>query len=84
MGCCTLARVAVPKIITLAVTIGTRFPALQTSPGKVLLVARSHMTSVSACSPSPVTPAPRLAGTRTRTSAIVYCARYKHAGIGSD
>jgi IclR family pca regulon transcriptional regulator len=27
----------VPKIITIAVTIGTRFPALQTSLGKVLL-----------------------------------------------
>src|SRR5690242_13193671 len=34
-----IARVAVPKIITLAVTIGTRFPALQTSLGKVLLAA---------------------------------------------
>lgn len=32
-----VARVAVPKIITLSVTIGTRFPALQTSLGKVLL-----------------------------------------------
>src|SRR5438128_5605800 len=32
-----VARVAVPKIITLAVTIGTRFPALQTSLGKLLL-----------------------------------------------
>src|SRR5215472_143691 len=32
-----VARVAVPKIITIAVTIGTRFPALQTSLGKVLL-----------------------------------------------
>ena len=32
-----VARVAVPKIITLAVTIGTRFPAIQTSLGKVLL-----------------------------------------------
>jgi IclR family pca regulon transcriptional regulator len=31
------ARVAVPSIITLAMTIGTRFPALQTSLGKVLL-----------------------------------------------
>jgi IclR family pca regulon transcriptional regulator len=30
-------RVAVPKIITLQVTIGTRFPALPTSLGKVLL-----------------------------------------------
>ncbi len=34
-----VSRVAVPKIITLAVTIGTRFPALQTSLGKVLLAA---------------------------------------------
>ena len=34
-----VARVAVPKIITLAVTIGTRFPALQTSLGKVQLAA---------------------------------------------
>lgn len=31
------ARVAVPKIIALAVGIGTRFPAAQTSLGKVLL-----------------------------------------------
>ena len=32
-----VARVAVPKIIALAVTIGTRFPAMQTSLGKILL-----------------------------------------------
>jgi IclR family pca regulon transcriptional regulator len=32
-----VARVAVPKIIALAVTIGTRFPAIQTSLGKVML-----------------------------------------------
>ncbi|MFL6099703.1 MAG: IclR family transcriptional regulator C-terminal domain-containing protein [Actinomycetales bacterium] len=32
-----VARVAVPKIIALAVDIGTRFPAPQTSMGKVLL-----------------------------------------------
>ncbi|MGH3488007.1 MAG: IclR family transcriptional regulator domain-containing protein [Actinopolymorphaceae bacterium] len=32
-----VARVAVPKIITLAVQIGTRFPAQPTSLGKVLL-----------------------------------------------
>ncbi len=36
-----VARVAVPKIITLAVTIGTRFPSLQTSLGKVLLAELS-------------------------------------------
>lgn len=34
-----VARVAVPKIVTLAVHIGTRFPALQTSLGKVQLAA---------------------------------------------
>jgi len=32
-----VARVAVPKIVALRVTIGTRFPAMQTSLGKVLL-----------------------------------------------
>lgn len=32
-----VARVAVPKIITLSVVIGTRFPAASTSLGKVLL-----------------------------------------------
>jgi IclR family transcriptional regulator, pca regulon regulatory protein len=32
-----VARVAVPKIITLSVSIGTKFPAPQTSLGKVLL-----------------------------------------------
>jgi IclR family transcriptional regulator, pca regulon regulatory protein len=36
-----VSRVAVPKIISLAVTIGTRFPAMQTSLGKVLLAALS-------------------------------------------
>jgi IclR family pca regulon transcriptional regulator len=34
-----VARVAVPKIIALQVTIGTRFPAVRTSQGKVLLAA---------------------------------------------
>lgn len=34
-----VARVAVPKIITLRVSIGTRFPAVRTSQGKVLLAA---------------------------------------------
>ena len=36
-----VARVAVPKLITLRVEIGTRFPAAQTSQGKVLLAALS-------------------------------------------
>lgn len=34
-----VARVAVPKIVSLAVQIGTRFPALSTSLGKVQLAA---------------------------------------------
>lgn len=33
------SRVAVPKLVTLSVTIGTRFPAVVTSLGKVLLAA---------------------------------------------
>jgi IclR family pca regulon transcriptional regulator len=36
-----VARVAVPKIIALRVEVGTRFPAVQTSQGKVLLAALS-------------------------------------------
>jgi IclR family pca regulon transcriptional regulator len=36
-----VARVAVPKIVALAVTIGTRFPSPATSMGKVLLAALS-------------------------------------------
>lgn len=34
-----VTRVAVPKLVTLAVSVGTRFPAAQTSLGKVLLAA---------------------------------------------
>jgi IclR family pca regulon transcriptional regulator len=37
-----VARVAVPKIITLRVDIGTRFPAERTSQGQVLLAALSE------------------------------------------
>jgi IclR family pca regulon transcriptional regulator len=36
-----VARVSVPKLIALRVEIGTRFPATQTSQGKVLLAALS-------------------------------------------
>ena len=34
-----VARVSVPKIIALRVDVGTRFPAVRTSQGKVLLAA---------------------------------------------
>ncbi len=43
-----VARVAVPKIVTLAVTIGTRFPALPTSLGKALLAALQTAGAISA------------------------------------
>lgn len=36
-----VARVAVPKLIALRVDVGTRFPAMRTSQGKVLLAALS-------------------------------------------
>jgi IclR family transcriptional regulator, pca regulon regulatory protein len=36
-----VARVSVPKLIAIRVEIGTRFPAVQTSQGKVLLAALS-------------------------------------------
>ena len=39
-----VARVAVPKIITLRVNIGTKFPAVRTSQGKVLLAALDEAT----------------------------------------
>jgi len=39
-----VARVAVPKIIALRVDVGTRFPALHTSQGKILLAALDPAT----------------------------------------
>ena len=48
-----VARVSVPKLIALRVDIGTRFPAVQTSQGKVLLAALSPDELVAALWPSP-------------------------------
>ena len=59
-----VARVAVPKIITLRVDIGTRFPAPQTSQGKVLLAALPP-AEVAGCSPSRAGPACRRSRRRT-------------------
>lgn len=53
-----VARVAVPKLVALSVTIGTRFPAFATSLGKVLLAGLSADALESALgepSRSPVT-----------------------------
>lgn len=43
-----VARVAVPKLIALRVDIGTRFPAMLTSQGKVLLAALSNERALKA------------------------------------
>ena len=40
-----VARVAVPKLIALRVDVGTRFPAVQTSQGKVLLAGLAPTSS---------------------------------------
>ena len=70
-----VARVAVPKIVGLSVQIGTRFPALQTSLGKVLLAALTAARARRRCWPSrPAPGSPRLAA-RPRRSATPSCAR---------
>jgi len=53
-----VARVAVPKLVALSVTIGTRFPAVPTSLGKVLLAwLQPHALDAALAQPSrsPVT-----------------------------
>lgn len=55
-----VARVAVPKIIALQVSIGTRFPASVTSQGKVLLAALSPAQARAALA------TPSRSGVRTR------------------
>ncbi len=47
-----VARVSVPKIVSLRVDIGTRFLAVQTSQGKVVLAALSPEQRTAAFPPS--------------------------------
>jgi IclR family pca regulon transcriptional regulator len=66
-----VARVAVPKIVTLSVTIGTRFPAPATSMGKVLLAALPPTTLlkvVEEASRSGITPRWQPSATELETS----------------
>lgn len=67
-----VARVSVPKIITFAVSVGTRFPALQTSLGKVLLadLPAAQATRVLA-EPSRATVAPRHVPDATQRAATL-------------
>ena len=71
-----VARVAVPKIVTLAVTIGTRFPAPATSMGKVLLAALPPAEPCPPPWPSRPDPASPPAGGRRPPSWRPPCARY--------
>ena len=70
-----VARVAVPKIVGLSVQIGTRFPALATSLGKVLLAALPAAELEAGARPADAGPASSRAGSRTRPSATRRCAR---------
>ena len=69
-----VARVAVPKIVGLSVQIGTRFPALPTSLGKVLLAALPA-AELEAVLAQPTGPASSRAGSPTGPSATRRCAR---------
>jgi len=69
-----VARVAVPKIIALAVTIGTRFPAMATSLGKVLLAALPP-GAAERCWPSRAGPGSPPAGSPAPPSGRWNCAR---------
>ena len=74
-----VCRVAVPKIVGLSVQIGTRFPALVTSLGKVLLAAW-HPTSWNGCSPCRRAPGWWPGGDPNGPNATRRCARCVRAG----
>ena len=70
-----VARVAVPKIVGLSVQIGTRFPALQTSLGKVLLAELDAARAGRGAGRADPVRARRRCGSRPRRSATPSCAR---------
>ena len=74
-----VARAAVPKIVGLSVQIGTRFPALQTSLGKVLLAELDAARAGARCWPSRPARASSRSGTPPRRSATPSCARCTRA-----
>lgn len=73
-----VARVAVPKLVALAVTIGTRFPAPQTSLGKILLAALPHdQLDKALAEPSRSGITPRWTPTRDELDAVLRDVRAK-------
>jgi IclR family pca regulon transcriptional regulator len=71
-----VARVAVPKIIALSVTIGTRFPAVATSMGRVLLASLDDdALSVVLDTPSASGIVPRVQPDRAELDAVLATVR---------
>jgi IclR family transcriptional regulator, pca regulon regulatory protein len=80
-----VARVAVPKIIALRVDVGTRFPVVPTSQGKVLLAAldRSEVSRVLAV-PSRSGITPHVSYARSELDAILRDVRAKGWALADD
>ena len=80
-----VARVAVPKIIALRVEIGTRFPVVPTSQGKVLLAAldRAEVSRVLAI-PSRSGITPHVSYARSELDAILRDVRAKGWALADD
>ncbi|HEY7174939.1 MAG TPA: IclR family transcriptional regulator C-terminal domain-containing protein [Micromonosporaceae bacterium] len=80
-----VARVAVPKIIALRVEIGTRFPVVPTSQGKVLLAAlsRADLDRVLA-TPSRSGITPRVTHSRAEIDAMLRDVRAKGWALADD
>lgn len=80
-----VARVAVPKIIALRVEIGTRFPAVATSQGKVLLAALEPAQAAEVLSlPSRSGVAPRVEHTPAQIEAMLRDVRAKGWALADD
>ena len=80
-----VARVAVPKIIALAVHIGTRFPAVATSMGHVLLadLSRDELTRV-VRTPSQSGIIPRVSPTRKELDAELALVRERGWAVSDE
>lgn len=80
-----VARVAVPKIIALRVEIGTRFPAVATSQGKVLLAAlASDEVTRALATPSRSGITPHVRRSRTEVNAMLREVRARGWALADD
>src|SRR5215475_6462576 len=80
-----VARVSVPKIIALRVEIGTRFPAVPTSQGKVLLAALDHAELANVlATPSRSGITPHVTHSRTAIDAMLRDVRAKGWALADE